>query len=119
MLRPDPEVNNAGESAWFGVVSWIQPGSEVRGRKAQQVRLLPEQSLTDFPFSQHHLYSVRYGGCTPASTSSTSSRPVTRRRRKSKFGSALHYRQNLRGEQIVAGAQDLLEEASMGFGPLL
>ena len=30
LLKHDPEANPRGETAWFGIVTWIQPNSEVR-----------------------------------------------------------------------------------------
>lgn len=37
MLKPDPDVNSRDESAWFGVLTWIQPEEEVVGRRARLV----------------------------------------------------------------------------------
>ena len=55
LLKPDPEANPRGETAWFGIVTWIQPDSEVRKGHPRLVR--------DFPavlsISCSHLLAVR------------------------------------------------------------
>ncbi|VDB96856.1 unnamed protein product [Peniophora sp. CBMAI 1063] len=39
MVNPDPEENPRGDAAWFAIVTWIQPASEVRRNKPRLCEL--------------------------------------------------------------------------------
>ena len=73
MLKPDPDENPYGDAAWFGILTWIQPEAAVRMGKPRLVRSL-ERRYTSY---LTHIYRARYGGCTSANTSLTSSMPET------------------------------------------
>lgn len=45
MVNPDPEENPRGDAAWFAIVTWIQPASEVRRNKPRLVRSSSRDSL--------------------------------------------------------------------------
>lgn len=82
MLNPDPEANPRNERAWFGVLTWIQPQEEVVRRRARLVSfILPYVSSCNLVSTP----SARYGGSTLGSTSSTRSRLVILRTRRSKY----------------------------------
>lgn len=85
MLKPDddPEVNPRGDKAWFGVLTWVQPEGRGRGGRA---RLVSNDCFLYRLGTDTFGRSVKCGGCTPSSTSLTSSKAVNHRstRRTSK-----------------------------------
>lgn len=48
MLEPNAGVNSAGDDAWFGVLTWVQPEEDVKRGKLRLVRIRVGSPLLSF-----------------------------------------------------------------------
>ncbi|VDC00372.1 unnamed protein product [Peniophora sp. CBMAI 1063] len=58
MLKPEPETNLAGDAAWFGVLSWIEPSEMVKDP-------LPRMCEVWWVYTRQHLIDLVEGGDAP------------------------------------------------------